>query len=1185
MPTITINIAPKGTALAQGGTAVASHMWFDLNTGSDSADGSIASTNSFGWGAIRSSPRAVAGEVLTNDSQNYQHRSYAQTIDISQEQYDRIHAFARNPATYGFGHVYNALSNNCIDYTWAALRVGGLDTARFEDRAWPAAAALDVTGTIESQAGVEVDSQSNNWRDSSIDTLVTELSQHSQHLATEFWKTSIFTAIRHNFSNAWQQQWWRIDQLLAPARFDPLVLDLDGHGIATTGLSQRPVLFDHNNDGIKTGTGWIDPGEGFLVLDRNGNGVIDNGSELFGDNTPLDHRRDDDNSDDDHNAAHAFQMLAAQDSNRDGMVDADRHLFIDDVKTGRGQIDPGAVFLRRDRNANPMIENGRKLLGDTTSFEPRRNSRNDDNGGHGRNAADGFQALAAQDSNRDGMVDANDANWQQLRVWRDLNQDGVSQTEELFALEQVGVVSLAVASTSHLDTLFNDNQIVDHGHYIKADGSRGHMADINFASSPFFRQFSDSIAVNAAVAKLPDVAGSGKVRDLQQAAMQSATLSATLTNYSAATTRSEQRALLDQLLTDWADTSGMAKTLQERVGERYRIMWQTGNGNGSSSSTQGVHGIELLEKKLHIIEAFYGRHIVEVDNDTGIATASANVTVTEGRAGRPGTITIDLPARQLNFLERTYALLQESVYGALLVQTRFKSLFDTVSARVDNGHIEMDFSAIEQHFSTAVAADRNTGLEELIDFFQYTTGTIDIPQWRADLMLARQLHQLTPLEKESLVSEFGISGNRRNKAINQILTDTEQRTFRGNNSRNLIVGNARDNWIYGGGHHDLLDGSTGDDFLQGGGGDDIYLLRSGSGHDVIDNAEAAAQGSSAPQANGIDTVLFDDVRSTDIRGIRQEFDDMILQYGEQDSVTIQGGFADYLNEIDRFQFADGMVLSTEQLMTTHGIEPSYLSDADDFLSLSRFNDTLYAGTGHDVIDGEDGNDLLHGEDGNDLLFGGTGDDLLDGGIGDDLLIGDVGDDLIITGSGADVLAFNQGHGKDMVATAAGSTAAISLGFGITYADLALEKQQNDLLLHTGATSQITFENWYTDAERHGVSALQVVIADGKDYDMASTSAINNKNIVYFDFAGLVNKFDEIRAAEPEPNRWALSSALAQYCQGGSDIAALGGERAYRYARNENFLRPSSAFDPSPATLSGLNMPMSVAIGSNALTAT
>lgn len=44
-----------------------------------------------------------------------------------------------------------------------------------------------------------------------------------------------------------------------------------------------PIYFDHNADGIRTGTGWINSDDGFLVFDRKGNGTIDSGRELFGD--------------------------------------------------------------------------------------------------------------------------------------------------------------------------------------------------------------------------------------------------------------------------------------------------------------------------------------------------------------------------------------------------------------------------------------------------------------------------------------------------------------------------------------------------------------------------------------------------------------------------------------------------------------------------------------------------------------------------------------------------------------------------------------------------------------------------------------------------------------------------------------------------------------------------------------
>ena len=65
-------------------------------------------------------------------------------------------------------------------------------------------------------------------------------------------------------------------------RRDPLAIDLDGDGIETVGISStgNPILFDHDADGVKTGTGWLKGDDAWLVLDRNGNGTIDSGQEL-----------------------------------------------------------------------------------------------------------------------------------------------------------------------------------------------------------------------------------------------------------------------------------------------------------------------------------------------------------------------------------------------------------------------------------------------------------------------------------------------------------------------------------------------------------------------------------------------------------------------------------------------------------------------------------------------------------------------------------------------------------------------------------------------------------------------------------------------------------------------------------------------------------------------------------------
>ncbi|MEW6141286.1 MAG: calcium-binding protein [Thermodesulfobacteriota bacterium] len=102
------------------------------------------------------------------------------------------------------------------------------------------------------------------------------------------------------------------DMLDPFSRRDPLLLDLDHDGIETIS-SKEGVYFDHKGDGFAELTGWVAPDDGMLAIDRNGNGQIDDDSELFGNQTLLANGT---------LAANGFQALAALDDNGDGKIDS-----------------------------------------------------------------------------------------------------------------------------------------------------------------------------------------------------------------------------------------------------------------------------------------------------------------------------------------------------------------------------------------------------------------------------------------------------------------------------------------------------------------------------------------------------------------------------------------------------------------------------------------------------------------------------------------------------------------------------------------------------------------------------------------------------------------------------------------------------------------------------------------------
>ena len=95
----------------------------------------------------------------------------------------------------------------------------------------------------------------------------------------------------------------------AAVKKDPLVLSLDG---SAPRLTDDKIAFDIDADGAADQISFVAPGAAFLALDRDGDGAIDDGGELFGAKT-----------------GDGFAELRLLDADRDGWIDEDDGAFDD----------------------------------------------------------------------------------------------------------------------------------------------------------------------------------------------------------------------------------------------------------------------------------------------------------------------------------------------------------------------------------------------------------------------------------------------------------------------------------------------------------------------------------------------------------------------------------------------------------------------------------------------------------------------------------------------------------------------------------------------------------------------------------------------------------------------------------------------------------------------------------------
>jgi hypothetical protein len=143
------------------------------------------------------------------------------------------------------------------------------------------------------------------------------------------------------------------------------------------------------------------------------------------------------------------------------------------------------------------------------------------------------------------------------------------------------------------------------------------------------------------------------------------------------------------------------------------------------------------------------------------------------------------------------------------------------------------------------------------------------------------------------------------------------------------------------------------------------------------------------------------------------------------------------------------------------------------------------------------------------------------------------------------VSFNRGDAQDAMTSTTGARTALSLGGGIRYEDVALERVSSSLVVHLGAGDKLTLNGWYQDAALQVVDRVQFIAESMAAFSPGGTDPLRDQSVELFDFRDIVDRYDAARAGGFK-GQWLAMGALLDAHLGGSDGDALGGDLAYRY---------------------------------------
>lgn len=849
----------------------------------------------------------------------------------------------------------------------------------------------------------------------------------------------------------------REDRWAPIVRLSPLVLDLDGDGVETVGSEYR-VHFDHNGNGYAELTGWIDPDDGLLTYDRDQNGSIDGGNELFGNHFQLSvgvFARD------------GFAALADLDS------DSNRHIDAKDTAWDR-------LGIWQDFNFSGKVDAGE--LNSLSSFGVKEISLSDTSG-------EGID-WNGNDHRQQGEYIHEDGSTSQLTdVWF-ITNSGLSQDLNFVPVEQ---------DLSFVPDLEGSGNVPSLHQAIIRDksGELGRLINLWY-EVPHTQQ---ATLIESVIFQWAGVAhlGRGNPLLLSDQRILSALEAFAGRPYRNGNEPSDEDSALI-LSTEFKQIcrhvtgllnshpyfyDTLSKARMSLNGETNKIIWNvkpllehlreqsdrklTANNLYNlklAIQSLGETGADLLHELRREILAsprdidLKLRWLVDNQIFTGSDASEVlhpgitfPITIHGGGGndhikthqsedlidgGKGDDILDGDQGNDIYLFDHSFG--KDRIHEA---ETHGRG-FDTA---IFLGHASSDVEVVTQQKGDLILRFRDGNeltvaryagdayLFQRIDLFRFADGV----EWTQPDVLSRiAVAQPSPTDD--------ILAGQRNTA-NRIDGLAGNDLIWGGDKEDHLSGHLGHDVLYGGDGDDWLRGGGGRDLIVGGGGRDRYLFAKGDGEDTI-----RAKGEGKPEDRG--TVIFDaSVLPTKVT---------VALDGDRSTLLLASGFRGDKIRVEEF------LLDGTPYHTRNPIESVLFSDGTSWNTWDILQRAMRGTAESDRIEGSLYNDSMYGYGGNDYLNGMAGNDQIFGNEGDDTLEGNTGDDILHGGLGTNRFRFGRGHGQDMItadlaATPTQRSGIIQYDQSIHPDEISFQRRGSQLLITlANSVDSLTVQEFFRD---------------------------------------------------------------------------------------------------------------------------